>query len=114
MKKLIIFLSLYFISFISFGQSKTEISIIPEPVSIVKNAGYFVLPKNINVVIPADADSKETSNILKERLAGATGYAVTINNKAAASSPIQLTLNKTPDNTLGAEGYSLSVTPKSI
>jgi hexosaminidase len=114
MKKLITFLSVYFISFISFGQNKTEVSIIPEPVSVVKNAGYFILPKNVNVTLPANADSKETSNILKERLSVPTGYAVTINSKTAASSPIQLTLNKTADKTLGTEGYSLSVTAKSV
>ena len=85
MKKLIIFLNFLFVYSITFGQNdKTTISIIPEPVSLVNNAGYFVLPKNINIEIPSNPELKEATSMLKERLSVPTGYTVVINNKTAA------------------------------
>lgn len=114
MKKLLAILFLFLISWPSFAQTdNADISIIPEPVSIVKGPGYFALPQNITVAIPASAELKETSNMLQERLSVPTGYAVTISNKTDGAS-IQLALNKPADKMLGSEGYVLSVTSGGI
>ena len=116
MKKLFVFIPLFLLCIITFGQNnnnKAAVSIIPEPVNFVNNAGYFVLPKNINIEIPASADMMEVANTLKEKLSVPTGSLITITNKTA-NAPIRLVLNKTPDKTIGAEGYHLSITPKAI
>ncbi|MBS1598675.1 MAG: family 20 glycosylhydrolase [Bacteroidetes bacterium] len=114
MKKSFISLSLLFFYVFSFAQNSTEISIIPEPVSVVKNDGYFVLPQSVSVDMPASAELREVANILKERFSAPTGYSVTINSKPTEGATIQLSLNKTADKVLGSEGYNLSVTSKTI
>src|SRR5580765_8565560 len=97
-----------------FAQSQTaEITIIPEPVKLTKNAGYFVLPKNCSIEIPSSAELKELSNMLKKRLSASTGYTVSL----AANNPnatIRFVLNKSADQVIGSEGYTLLVSPKSI
>jgi len=114
MKKLFISLLCFLMFAVTFGQSdKTSISIIPEPVSLVKSTGYFLLPKNINLESPGNANIGEAASMLKQKLSVATGYTVTVNNKATASA-IRLVLNKTADKAIGAEGYTLSITPKGI
>lgn len=95
-----------------FSQSgDAPISLIPEPVSAVKGAGYFALPDRISVSIPDVPELKETRMELEHKLA-VTGKTVIINGKAAAS--LQFILNKTADGLLGNEGYQLSVRPSGI
>jgi hypothetical protein len=48
MKNLIGFLYLCFMADLSFAQdSISQIAIIPKPVSVIENAGHFLLPQNI-------------------------------------------------------------------
>ena len=52
---------LCFMYMVSFSQNKkTDIAIIPEPVSIVENAGRFILPQNIVIEAPAQPQLKQT------------------------------------------------------
>ena len=52
----------------TFGQtSKTEIAVIPEPVSIVENAGRFSLPKNSHCSRYATGN-EANHRFLKDRL----------------------------------------------
>ena len=92
--------------------STKEIAIIPEPVLLTKNTGAFILPKNISVNAGSSAEINYVVNFLKNKLSTATGYTVSINNTTDAN--IILTINKTEDNTIGKEGYTLSVTTKNI
>ncbi len=113
MKKILIFSLLALLSMGGFCQAfDSTISIIPEPVSLVRGAGFFALPENISISIPASPELKETGQLLKQKLA-VTRKAVTINGPDKTSI-IQLILNKTADKTLGIEGYTLSVRSSGI
>jgi hexosaminidase len=89
------------------------IAIIPEPVSLVKNAGVFVLPKK--VIIQADKSStiKPALDYLQLHLSIPTGSFVSTQSDATAET-IRFVLNPQPNPVLGKEGYQLSVTPKLI
>ena len=91
----------------------TKISIIPEPVTMIQQAGYFQLPESISVEAPALPALQPAIEFLKKRLTTPTGYTVTVSEKAVAAS-IQLTLNKTTNPVIGKEGYQLNVAPKGI
>ncbi len=108
-------LTCYLPGIITFSQAsdKQHLSIIPEPVNMVQNAGYFQLPKNISIEAPALTALRPTIEFLKQRLTVPTGYTVFINSQAPTSN-IRLSLNKTPNQAIGSEGYQLSVTPNII
>ncbi|MDP4130902.1 MAG: beta-N-acetylhexosaminidase, partial [Bacteroidota bacterium] len=113
MKKKLLLGLLSLIGITGFSQtSDTSVSIIPEPVSMVKGAGYFALPDNISVSIPDLPELKATILLLQQKLA-ATGKRTIINGSAPVAS-LQFVLNKTVDKTLGNEGYRLSVRPSGI
>ncbi|HMH31481.1 MAG TPA: family 20 glycosylhydrolase [Puia sp.] len=97
-----------------FSQSTAAgIAIIPEPVKLVTSQGFFVLPRVSTIEISSAPELKEVANSLKQHLSVPTGYSVQVSaNNPAAS--IRLILNKTADNSLGNEGYTLSVTPKAV
>lgn len=108
MKKIIITLTLAMICFAGFSQqAERQISIIPEPVSMVKSDGYYVLPEKVTISSPTSPEMDFTLNYLQEKLSTATGYEVNVNIKGKAN--IVLELNRNPNATLGEEGYTLSV-----
>ena len=114
MKKLLLSASLCFFYLISFSQTtESVISIIPEPVTIVKNTGRFILPKNIVIRAASSPEIDLVSNFLKEKLSIPTGYNVAVNN-TATNYNIRLILNKDAEPAIGSEGYTLSVTPTNI
>ncbi len=94
-----------------FAQKKDSISIIPEPVSLTKKSGHFVLTSNVSVSAPSGTEIKYVTDYLKNKLHTATGFAVSTN---ATNTAIQLMLNSKRDTTLSTEGYTLSVTPKTV
>ena len=60
MKNLLGLLCLCFISVLSFGQvGKTQIAIIPQPVTVVENSGHFSLPKNVVIEAGTQPEMKE-------------------------------------------------------
>ncbi len=91
-----------------------EIAIIPEPVSVLKNVGHFVLPANVIIQVGKLPQLKQTIAFLQERLSIPTGYYVTNVNSALPNATIKLLINEQTEPKLGAEGYQLSVTPKYI
>ena len=100
---------------VSFAQTpgrNDAIALIPAPVSQQMDAGSFTLPKNI-VIEASDQAVGQAVQDLKDHLSTATGYAVSVAG-SNSSATIRLVVNKTPDNALGAEGYTLSVTQKAI
>jgi len=100
---------------VSFAQTpgrNDAIALIPAPVSQQMDAGSFTLPKNI-VIEAGDQAVGQAVQDLKDHLSTATGYAVSVAG-SNSSATIRLVVNKTPDNALGAEGYTLSVTQKAI
>ncbi len=98
---------------VSFGQDKSKIAIIPEPVKIVENPGTFTLPGEIIVEAGSQPEMKQVIALIKDRLSTPTGIPVSVKNNDP-SATIQLQLNKKADKEIGKEGYHLMVTPKNI
>lgn len=94
--------------------SSNEISIIPEPVRLVKQTGHFVLPHIITIQVGKSPELKQTVAFLKERLAIPTGYDVNVVNPPVANPTIKLIINDEEDTTLGNEGYHLTVGLKQV
>jgi hexosaminidase len=109
--KIIVILFSICICTLSFSQS--NIAIIPEPSSIKTGAGNFTLPQNITIEAPSQPDMKQVVWILKDRLSVPTGSKVAVSN-TLPNATIRLVLHTQPDNKMGKEGYSLSVTTKNI
>ncbi|TCJ12104.1 beta-N-acetylhexosaminidase [Flaviaesturariibacter flavus] len=112
MKKLFVLLFITLARLPAFAQADS-IAIIPEPVSVKRGNGQFILPKSIVIEAPATGELQSTLSFLKERLSIPTGAEVAIAAKAA-SPAIRLVLNKPADNALPKEGYALSVAAKGI
>jgi hexosaminidase len=89
------------------------ISIIPEPVSLVKNNGTFTLPKNVIIQVAKTPETKPVIDYLSLHLSIPTGSFVTTQVDASTET-IRLVLNPQANPTIGKEGYQLSVTPKLV
>ncbi|WP_113654268.1 beta-N-acetylhexosaminidase [Pedobacter namyangjuensis] len=94
--------------------ANAEIAIIPEPVTLVKNTGHFVLPTNIVIEAAKNNQLNQTVAFLKERLSIPTGHYVSTISVPSATATIKLLLNEKTDAVIGNEGYQLSVTQKHI
>ena len=95
-----------------FSQKKDKnISVIPEPVSMIPGAGYYKLPATVSIYIPNIPELKQTTETVLGKLA-ATGKKVALSH--AANATIRFELNKAEDKTIGIEGYKLSVKPTGI
>jgi hexosaminidase len=94
--------------------ANAEIAIIPEPVSISKQPGYFVLPANVTIQAGKSAELKQTLAFLQERLATSTGHYVSIVSSSNTPATIKLILNDKTDAYIGKEGYHLSVNAKQV
>ena len=100
-------------SAVMLGQKSQTFSIIPEPVSIVEKQGVFELTKNVIIKSSNPKEAASAISFLKKRLSTAAQTTFDDNKKSNAS-VIELSLNKTKGNSLGEEGYTLSVTPKQV
>lgn len=114
MKKRIFILALMLVGIsVMAQQQERNISIIPEPVSLLKKGGHYVLPDEIIISSPADKETAYISRLLKEKLSTAPGKKVKVTT-SAANANIQILLNKTADKEIGSEGYRLEVTPEKV
>ncbi len=91
-----------------------DIAIIPEPVSVIKSEGYFILPSNVVIQAPATPELKQVIAFLQERLSIPTGSYVAEVSTPSANPTINLILNEKVNSALGKEGYQLLVTPNHI
>jgi len=91
-----------------------DIAIIPEPVSVIKSEGYFILPSNVVIQAPATPELKQVIAFLQERLSIPTGNYVAEVSTPSANPTINLILNEKVNSALGKEGYQLLVTPNHI
>ncbi len=114
MKKTIATLCCTILILHAFSQQASDISIIPEPVYVVKTGGSYTLPKTIIIETGTNAEVKSIAEKLGQQLKTATGYPVNFTNSTNAIQSIRLVLNTTNDKTLGSEGYSLVTNPSSI
>lgn len=114
MKKTILTLVLAMTCFIGFSQQvERGISIIPEPVSMLKKGGHYVLPDEVIISSPQNTEMSFVNNLLKEKLSTAPDKKVQISQNAAKAN-IVLALNSKNDAKIGDEGYNLTVTGSKI
>jgi hexosaminidase len=129
MKLTVPFLFLLFVNINIFAQSiesntetfannepmaNSEIAIIPEPVSVIKQTGHFVLPANIVIQANKSPELKQTVAFLQERLSTPTGYYTSTISTPSATATFKLILNDKQDPTLGTEGYHVTVGLKQV
>jgi hexosaminidase len=113
MKNFFVFLCAFFALTASGQQAPSDIAIIPEPVLVTRNSGFFTLPQQVAIAAGNTKELTPVTDYLKARLTRATGLPVTV-SPTASGAAIQLVQNKTADKTLGSEGYKLSVTPNAV
>lgn len=94
-------------------QTERNISVIPEPVSLLKKGGHYVLPDEVVISIPSGKETAYVTGMLKEKLSLAPGKKVTVRNDKT-NADIELSLNKKTNAVIGEEGYTLEVTPRKI
>ncbi len=97
----------------TFSQTTKPISIIPQPVSLVKSVGQFTLPATVIINAGTSSEMIPVTDYLKNKIAVSTGKPVSIKSNASFST-IKLVLNKAENPSLGKEGYQLSVTTKGV
>ena len=88
--------------------SLSQVSIIPEPVSLQQKEGVYNL--RTQIIIEEGSTNlavKKIADWLKERLS-VTGLPVSVAS-SAGKADIHFSLNKTANNTIGKEGYQLTV-----
>ena len=114
MKKYLGWFLMCFLTQMTFGQNeKSVVAIIPEPVSVTVNNGYFLLPKSITIVAPDQPEMKEVIKVLENRFSLPTGLRVAVKTQSS-SATIRLELNEKFESLIGKEGYHLTVSPKGI
>lgn len=94
--------------------AQQEIAIIPEPVTLIKQTGHFVLPTNIVIQANKSPELKQTVAFLQERLSTPTGHFVSLIHIPSATATFKLVINDKNDPTLGNEGYHLTVGLKQV
>src|SRR5690348_9071710 len=112
MKKFFLFICLIVVSTTAFCID-SAIAIVPQPVKMEQKQGSFILPHDITIQTVETTDLKQTLVDLQKRLSVPTGYKVSVSSNSPGA-VIKLLLNKTEDKTLSDEGYTLSVTQKTI
>lgn len=87
------------------------IHLIPQPVEIQQNTGAFTLAKSTTVGYNK-AEARFAAELLARHLNTATGFGLAAKEGKAAT--IFLSLNASPNERIGKEGYVLEVTPKAV
>ncbi len=105
---------LIFLTSAAFAQEpENKISIIPEPVEIVRAEGFFVLPEEITIKSATSPEILGTVNLLKKRLVTTIGTKVNLSHKDEQA-VIKFQLNNEAEAALGKEGYRLVINQKQI
>lgn len=98
---------------ITFAVTTNDLALIPQPQMVQRFAGSFILTPDTR--ISADKSSRQTANLLAQRLRQSTGYALKIRRVSGSPSINAILLTTENANTnLGAEGYELTVSTNSI
>src|SRR6185312_4310924 len=115
---LLFLLSGLFIS-VSHGQAThalTSYNIVPEPVKIEPARGNFALASTVKILISVpDAEVSAAAELFSKEINRATGFHIQPGGKTSKNEKaIYLILNKTANELLGGEGYTLEVQPAHI
>ncbi len=92
-----------------------DIHVIPEPVSVTRTSGYFILPKHFAIEIKGNLPIvRNIAEDFSKKVSIVTGFIIDVENTKVNSPAIRLLLNESPDKDLGAEGYTLSVSSQGV
>ena len=110
MSRFILYLVLALISFHASAQQQ-PLTLIPQPVSVERLQGNFVLTSEVPIEISSlDQSLEPVASYLAARLAVPTGFKPKVNKVSTfTKGTIQLQLQNTGKH--GSEGYDLNVTP---
>ena len=97
----------------AFGQSQ-NISLIPEPVSLVQEDGNFTLPSTINVAITDNKELVKIQQMLGKQLSLATGKQVSYSTVAKTAADGSIALLIVQDASIPKEGYRLKVSANNV
>ena len=113
MKKTVLAVLAAIVYTIGFTQTGDTIAIIPQPVKLARTEGYFTLPASVLVYDGGDTSLHTAVSVLKQHLVTAAQCKVTLTGTKNPSATIILTLTSM-GNTLGDEGYHLTVGPHKV
>jgi hexosaminidase len=92
-----------------------EISIIPKPVQLERQAGSLALASLSRIAVPeGDTEAAETAAYFAARMKTAFGLDLAITTEPPLEARPVLTLHPSRRTDLGREGYELTITPASI
>ncbi|MEZ0539809.1 beta-N-acetylhexosaminidase [Fibrella arboris] len=105
-------LAFFLLSTVALAQQ--PIHLIPQPVSMQRQAGQFALTQ-ATAITYTKPESATVAALLAQQLAGQSSFTLTSRQAATAhQNSIALVLTTTPDARLGGEGYRLSSGPKGV
>ncbi len=112
-------ISLLFASFwmvaIAVSQTASDISIIPQPVSLEKKAASFVLNNQTKIVADAkNTDLQRVAGYFTSQVKKATGFTLAPAAPAVKTNVISFILNRNADKNLGKEGYTIDVSAAGV
>ncbi|MBN8672535.1 MAG: family 20 glycosylhydrolase [Chitinophagales bacterium] len=98
--------------FITDAQRAAAISVIPQPVSLVKGAGYFTLPASAVIIAPKNEEVKKMATDLAAKLSKGINK-ITV-KEGAAVQPKSIILLLVNDKSIRKDGYRLKVTTTGV
>lgn len=112
MKKSLFVAALVVSSFIADAQRTAAISLIPQPVSLVKGAGYFTLPASAVIIAPKNEEVKRMATDIAAKLSKGINK-ITV-KEGAAVQPKSIILLLVNDKSIRKDGYRLKVTTSGV
>src|SRR4051812_40540780 len=94
MKKLLLVTFCIFYCAFLFAQAKDSIALIPQPVSLIKKTGQFVLPERVIIITDNNEAIKKSADRLAAVITTATGYHATVQTTGNVANSIRLVLTK--------------------
>jgi len=103
------FLISFFLLLVStIGFSQELVSIIPEPVSLSKSSGHFVINQKTKIITNGDEPVLPLVKMFADRVDFLTGNKLTVAT-GGKGQDISIQINKTRNNEIGEEGYLLDI-----
>jgi hexosaminidase len=92
--------------------AQTKYAILPKPTRLDEKSGSFTIPSRLAIAVPAGNDNvRQIAQLFADQIAKSSGNTPAITT-GKASKGISFVLEK--EGSLGAEGYKLTVSPRSI
>ena len=112
MKKLLSCLAITLLTVASLYAQSANYAIVPKPVRLEERSGTYILPAKPTIAVQStNAEVKRIAQMLADQLTKSTGASPTVTSGKASKG---ISFVQASGSKLGAEGYSLRVSPKQI